>query len=143
MKSLIRTVFLSALIVCLTTMAVGCSAKQQLGYYSQRENYVTVTGVVSHISYNREQTALYLGFDMLDPTMDDSNFKIVGDNLLAVRAKGIDNKIKIGTEVEFVTAPRYFGDGYVMPIVSICIDGEELLGVDAGIQNFLAWLKNS
>ena len=44
-----------------------------------------------------------------------------------VLKNGISEKIKLGDTVEFVTAPRYFGDGYVMPIVAISVEGEQLL----------------
>ena len=30
-----------------------------------------------------------------------------------------DDMIKVGDQIEFVTAPKYFGDGYVMPIVAM------------------------
>ena len=71
---------------------------------------------------------------------DDNSFKIVGENLLIVRQNGIDEKLEIGDQVTFVTAPRYFGDGYVMPIVEITVNEEELLSFEDGFANFLKWL---
>ena len=44
--------------------------------------------------------------------------------------------------VSFMTAPRYFGDGYIMPIVEISVDGEELLSFEEGYENLLEWLAN-
>ena len=109
-------------------------------YYSQKNNYINAIGIVSHISYNEDKTALYLGFSDLTPQFDDNSFKIVGDNLPIVQEKGIDEKIKIGDQVDFITAPRYFGDGYVMPIVEISVNEEELLGFEEGFTNLLKWL---
>lgn len=40
-----------------------------------------------------------------------------------------------------MTAPRYFGDGYVMPIVAISVDGEQLLDYEEGYANFMEWLE--
>jgi hypothetical protein len=51
--------------------------------------------------------------------LSDNCFKLVGENLRTVQ-KNLDGKdFKLGDQLEFVTAPRYFGDGYVMPIVSL------------------------
>ncbi len=58
-----------------------------------------------------------------------------------MQSHGIDEKLKIGNSIEFVTAPKYFGDGYVMPIVAISVDGEALLSFDEGFENFQDWLK--
>ena len=51
-------------------------------------------------------------------------------------------KVQLGTTVSFMTAPRYFGDGYIMPIVEISVDGEELLSFEEGYENLLKWLSN-
>ena len=56
--------------------------------------------------------------------------------------KGYPAEIQLGTTVSFMTAPRYFGDGYIMPIVEISVDGEELLSFEEGYENLLEWLAN-
>lgn len=119
----------------------SCSSAKQSKYYSQRENYISVTGTVSHIKYNEDSTALYVAFSEMSPVLDDKNFKIVGENLEIVKANKIDDKLKIGEEITFITAPRYFGDGYVMPIVAISINGEVLLDFEVGYENLLDWLS--
>ena len=40
-----------------------------------------------------------------------------------------------------MTAPKCFGDGYVMPIVAVSVDGEVLLEFEEGFENFLEHLK--
>ena len=77
----------------------------------------------------------------LSPVLDDTCFKIVGENLKISQANEIDAKLKAGEQVSFITAPRYFGDGYVMPIVAISINGENLLDFEEGYQNLLDWLS--
>lgn len=111
-------------------------------YYSQESNYVNATGIVTHIAYDEDEPALYLGFSDLNPEFDDINFKIVGDNLSIVQENGIDEKIEIGDRIDFVSAPRYFGDGYVMPIVEISVNEEKLLDFDKGFENLLNWLED-
>lgn len=116
-------------------------AAKEKEYYAHKENYVTAVGTITFINYNEEKTALYLGFSDLTPRFSDDSFKIVGDNFLTVQGNGIDKKVQIGKQVEFVSATRYFGDGYVMPIVAISVDGEVLLSFDEGYDNFQKWLK--
>ena len=118
----------------------SCGSNEKKIYYSQKENYINVTGTVSSIKYNDDSSILYIGFEELSPTLDDTCLKIVGENLDIVKANKIDEKLKIGEQTTFVTAPKYFGDGYVMPIVAISINGETLLEFEEGYKNLLAWL---
>lgn len=117
------------------------SCNNYKSYYSDKSNYVTASGVIDHLKYNDDHSALYIGFSDLDYNFDDTCFKIVGGNLSIVQENGIDDKIKIGDKITFVTAPEYFGDGYVMPIVSITVGDEELLGFEQGYDNLLEWLN--
>lgn len=136
----IKKVTLAISLLCLLVVSTSCIAQKMKEYYSEKSNYVNATGIVTHISYNEDKSALYLGFSDLNPQFDDNSFKIVGDNLPIVLQNGIDQKIKIGGRVDFITAARYFGDGYVMPIVEISVDEEELLSFEEGFDNLLKWL---
>lgn len=136
----IKRVPMAISLLCFIIFSTSCKTTKMQDYYSQKNNYINATGIVSHISYNEDKTALYLGFSDLTPQFDDNSFKIVGDNLPIIQEKGIDEKIKIGDQVDFITAPRYFGDGYVMPIVEISVNEEELLGFEEGFTNLLKWL---
>lgn len=135
-KFIITTIMLFMVIVL-----SACDSAKKQDYYSNKENYVNATGTITHIAYDEDKTALYLDFSELSPTFDDTCFKIVGNNLLIVQKNGIDQKIKIGDQIDFITAPKYFGDGYVMPIVSISTNGEYLLEFEEGFTNFLDWLE--
>ncbi len=126
--------------LCLFIHLTSCIAPGKLAYYSDTKNYVSAVGTITHIAYNKDSTELYLGFSELNPTFDDTCFKIVGNNLSIVQSRGIDDKIKIGDRIEFVTAPKYFGDGYVMPIVALTVKGESLLEFEDGYTNLLNWL---
>lgn len=122
-------------------MLSSCYAEKQQEYYSDKNNYVVATGTVTHIKYYND--ALYLGFSQMEPHMSDNSFKIVGENLVIVRNNGLDNKLKTGDRIEFITAPKYFGDGYVMPIVEITVNGEKLLDFDEGFVNLNKWLEEN
>ena len=132
--------FLLLCLLCLLIFLTSCTAGKMKDYYAQKSNYVNATGIVTHVSYNEDRSALYFGFSDLNPQFDDNSFKIVGDNLSIVQQNGIDEKIEIGDQVNFITAARYFGDGYVMPIVEISVNEEELLSFEDGFSNLLKWI---
>lgn len=133
-----------AIMVCLLMHLVivfsACNKSEMYNYYSTKANYVSANGTVRYISFDEDTSSFYLDFSDLTPTFDDSCFKIVGENVTIVLENGIESKIAVGDQVEFVTAPRYFGDGYVMPIVSLTVDGEVLLDFDEGYENLMEWL---
>ena len=128
------------IIISICVLLCSCNSVGRIEYYTQKENYISVTGTISNIKYNEEATALYIDFSELSPVLDDTCFKIVGENLEIVKANRIDDKLKIGEQITFITAPKYFGDGYVMPIVAISISGENLLDFEEGYKNLLDWL---
>lgn len=128
-----------SILMCIALLLVPCASYST--YYSEKSNYVTASGVIDYLKYNDDRSALYIGFSDLDYKFDDTCFKIVGENLSIVQENGIDEKISVEDKVSFMTAPKYFGDGYVMPIVSISVNEEELLEFDQGVNNLLDWLK--
>ncbi len=133
--------FFIPLILCITFVLSSCSSDNHLEYYSKPSNYITATGTITHIKYSEENDALYLGFEQLSPEFSDDSFKIVGKNLSIVQENGVDQKLQIGKQIDFISAPRYFGDGYVMPIVGLTVDGEVLLTFEQGYDNWLEWIK--
>lgn len=50
---------------------------------------------------------------------------------------GLLDKISVGKEIKYISAPRYFGDGYDFPIVALTIGDEELLSFDEGYKNLM------
>ena len=138
-RKFLLKLIMSIMFICV--LLCSCNSSEIIEYYSQKENYISVTGTVSSIKYNEEATALYIDFSELSPILDDTCFKIVGENLEIVKANRIDDKLKIGEQITFVTAPKYFGDGYVMPIVAISISGENMLGFEEGYKNLIDWLS--
>lgn len=140
-KSTLKLIIIITSICILLVSFCSCKSSGLLKYYSQKENYISVTGTVSSIKYNEDKTALYIDFSELSPILDDTCFKVIGKNLELVKANKIDDKLKIGDRIVFITAPGYFGDGYVMPIIAISISGDNLLGFEEGYKNLLEWLS--
>ena len=134
---------LSFILFILVLSLSSCTQKgKKVEYYSNEENYIEVSGTINHVVFNDESQSLYIGFSNLSETLDDICFKIVGENY-SIIIREFKNYVEIGKVATFITAPRYFGDAYVMPIVSLSIDGTQLLEYEEGLSNFLVWLKNS
>ncbi len=125
----------------------SCGYCKEIDYYSDRNNYIVATGVVDFINFTddkdgRSSNRLYIGFSDISEKFEDNCFVVIGRNMDIVLENGIETKLNVGDKVTFVAAPKVFGDGYVLPIVSMTIDEEELLGFDEGYLNLLEWLKN-
>ena len=143
-KSYLQKLSMMVITSCISlSLLCSCNASKKIAYYSQIGGYISVSGTVSNVKYNEDTTALYIDLSELSPVLDDTCFKIIGENLNVVRANSIDNKLKIGEQITIITAPKYFGDGYVMPIVAISIGDEKFLEFEEGYKNLLDWLSES
>lgn len=140
-KNITHKVIMLFFSISLVISNFACQSTQKAEYYAQKDNYVTATGTVAHISFDEDSQALYIDFSALTPTFDDTCFKIVGKNYDCVKERGIKELLNVGDTIEFVTAPKYFGDGYVMPIVSISANGETFLAFDEGYTNLIAFIQ--
>ena len=130
------------MIIFLVFTAVSCAnvKSKKIEYYSNKDNYIEATGTINYVFFDDENGSVYLGFSDLSETFDDDCFKITGHNY-SIIINDYKELIEIGKTASFVTAPKYFGDGYVMPIVSLTIEDSCLLEYEVGISNFLDWLK--
>ena len=126
-----KLIWIALIIAAVLWLSSGCIKYYYYSYYAEKDNYITVTGTISHLK-NSEESGLFLAFDNLSVNMADNNFCIKGSSHTAVLANGIMDKLSMGDRVIFVTAPHYFGDGYTMPIVAIHVDGEWLLTFEEG-----------
>ena len=144
LKLIARSCFvvLLILVVCITALFRSCEKARIQDYYAEQKNYVSATGTVTYISYHNEGTELYYIVSDISYKFSDTEFKITGKNLQIVREKGVDEKIKVGDKITFVSAPGYFYDAYVMPIVALSVNGETLLDFDEGFKNLQEWLAS-
>lgn len=136
-----RILFVLSCLIVLSGLLTSCLSIRYRICYPVKDNYIEVSGVVIYMKYSDDHTELCIAFSDMDRKLDDRSFEIVGENLRIVEKNGIDDKIKIGDRVTFITAPKYFGDGYVMPIVAISANGESLLDFDEGFKNFMDYLN--
>ncbi len=135
-------IVLLILVICITALFRSCEKARLQDYYAEQKNYVSATGTVTYISYHKEGTELFYRISDTSYKFSDTSFKIAGKNLKIVQEKGIDEKVKVGDKITFVSAPGYFYDAYVMPIVALSVNGETLLDFDEGFKNLQEWLAN-
>ena len=133
-----------AIILLLLLSMVSCvlNYRDTVRYYRDRDNYITATSTVDFINY-ADDGGLYIGFDEIPKGLQDDCFFIAGKNLDIVLERGIREKLQMGSEVTITSAPKIFGDGYVVPIAAIAVDGEELLSFEEGYPNLMEWLKKN
>ena len=115
----------------------SCKTSEKIDYYSDTANYVTASGTVRHVSRDDDNEVVYLEFSELSPSFSDSCFKISGENYELIKENGLFEVLNIGQQVTFKTAPKYFGDGYIMPIVSITIGNNTYLDFEEGTSNYV------
>lgn len=145
----LKRMILVITLLCTIVFFTSCTARKMKDYYSQKDNYITATGTISHIAYSDGKDILYYGFSNvtypsnMNYHFEYYNFKIVGENFQILHEQNIDEKVKMGDEVTFIAAPEYFYDGYAIPIVSISVNGECLLEFEEGYANLLEWLKTT
>lgn len=139
--------FLLAVVIFAVLVLVGiplffhsCEFIQEYSYYSHKENFITTEGTVDYISYSEDGTEMYIGFSDQTSPLSYATFQIAGDNFKIVHSNDIESKLKIGDRISFMFAPEYFGDGYLIPIVSITVNDEVLLEFDEGYENLMKWL---
>ena len=128
-----RIIAIMLLLLCLA----GCHSGD---YYADETNYITAVGTVCHIQYTDDGEELYLGISGLGSEFADVNFRIIGDSLTAAQGRGIDEKLQIGDEVTFISAPNYVGDGYVVPIAALTVHGEMLVEFGEGFESIQRWM---
>lgn len=115
----------------------GCYAIKEKNYYSDKSNFITGSAKVENIIYDEESNSVYFWLNKIDEAYQDSTFKVEGENVDILFEKNIFETIGIGDEIIFTSAPRYFGDGYCMPIVAISHEDEEILSFEEGYENFM------
>lgn len=126
--------------ILLLLMLASCDSQKKYEYYSNTDHYTAVSGTISYINLSDDEKTLYVAIDNMSIQLSDNCFKIIEENLRIIQNQLNVDEIQIGDQVTLITAPRIFGDGYIMPAVSIAIEGHELLRFEDGVNNLLSWL---
>ncbi len=150
--------FLSCVVFCILVCAFNTSCfmwnlgyeVQEKEYYSDKDNFVSVTATCIEISTNEHIPDCYFITveDMEYQRADECKFisrtfKIDRASSTVLKEANIEDKLTEGTVFTFVSAPKSFGDGYLCPIISIEVDGQVLLDFDTGYSNLMNTYKTS
>ena len=131
-KTVVMIVLLLALVGC-----GGVAKSVEKEYYMDINNYITEEAVVDTITYDKKLEYIGIRLSDISDAYQGERFIIEGENLDVVLSNGILEKIEPNSVIEFTSAPAFFGNGYLMPIVQLSIDGEILLSFEEGYANLL------
>ena len=124
-------------VLCMTSCAIfeaSWDAKAEK-YYSDQANFVERCAVVTHIQQS-DDGKIYMEVEQPDG-FSDVCFKLDGASSKIAKDNGFITEVQVGDEITFISAPRYFGDGYVYPIVSLFKEGKVYLSFDVGYENLM------
>ena len=103
---------------------------REYNYYKDPTQFVELTAEVDYIHWDTNR--LTIGMTDIPEGFSERTFKIEGEAYDAVLESGLKEQLTLGQRITFMSAPRYFGNGYVMPIVEISVDGVEYLSFEDG-----------
>ena len=135
--NLYKCIALIAICFVMVYSLLGCYRQRERKYYSDKSNYITCEAVVKNIFLSEDKATVYLWLNPMLDVYSDTTFKIVGKSAEVFINNGGFQIIAQGDTIEFTSAPRYFGDGYVMPIVAVYCDGCILLDFESGYNNLM------
>ena len=150
MKNLLLKIFtcifvLGACFYLMTTC--DCNAplrNKMLNYYTQESNYQQLTGRIISIKYFDDVDELFIEIDILtenhnfplNATTGYGEFDIVdwSNYQFLLQEKEI---------IVFTSAPMYFYNGHILPIVKLEKNNQEFLSLSCGMDNYCNWIKKT
>lgn len=136
MKKIYIQYLITILLIGCMCIFTSCYTQREYQYYSDRNNFITVTAELIYFNNVEDESSVYLSFSGLPEVFSDNCFKIIEENWKIIEDTNTF-AFSIGDKITFTTAPKYFGDGYIMPIVAVSIDGNTLLDFEQGYSNFM------
>ncbi len=114
------------------------SLYNQIKYYKQQENYIMCTGIIKEISCTEDLSKICIEIENIEPNEFQNNkFYICGKGKDIVESNGIYQDLKTGDKIKFMSASRFYGDEYVVPIVYLEKEGEIYLTFHDGYNAFM------
>lgn len=111
-------------------------------YYYNKRFFEKIECVVEDFYIDEERLTVGLVLDHNNMNFD-KYFIIQAKNYEILEDKGFLELLDKGLEIEIVSAPGYFGDGWNYPIVEIKIDNVTYLDFTVGFENNLEYYKES
>ena len=108
---------------------------KMIEYYSNDSNYINLDGVIVSID-----TSVW-GIDI---TTEDSGITAEGPVTFYVMIDPYAlDEMEVGDEISFVTAPMYFYNGHISPIVAVEKDGKTYVSFEDGKERYLQWIEKT
>ena len=142
-----RIIMLLSSFICIFALA-SCNfnaplRNKMLDYYSQEENYLQLNGRIMSLQYNEGNDELFLEIELNgDNHSFPTNAETGYGEFALVSWSMYDFSLQENDVVAFSSAPMYFYNGHVLPIVQLEKNGQEYLSLTAGINRYTEWIKN-
>ncbi len=110
--------------------------KKMLEYYSDDDNYVELQGSVISPENDR-------GYMEIDILTESHGFPLNAQTGYGEFESGLIYNLNPGDEITFISAPMYFYNGHVLPIMALKKDEVVILAFEDGKSSYLAWIEES
>ena len=130
--------YLFIMVLLITCASCGAPNFRIKKYYQDESHFKEFkANVKGYYDYWGDSNMIHLYIGDTGDDFSSSSIYLIGENANAARKNQIWNVIRMDSEITFVTSEAIFYDGYMLPIVSLSCQGEELLDYDLGRQNLI------
>ena len=145
MKRLIKfsVIFVVVFLVC-AVFIIRCSFIYKDWFYLvKKDNYISIEAEIAYVDgYDRYEEEFC--FDIKDCSYPlqklsrgYSPVSVLSKTMSMSNHKREITQLEPGDIIEFVTAPRFLGNGWVFPIVALKIDGETMIEFEDGYKDLI------
>ena len=141
-----RKIIISLLILLLLLSSCGrYIGEEMLTYYQNEENYLMLEGEIVE-KYKFDSGYQYVDVKVLTNTYDEEFYLSSEQRIRAFALYSnieLIDEMEVGDKIAFLTAPDYFYDGYMLPFLSITVNGTELLALEDGKAGIIKWINTT
>jgi hypothetical protein len=142
-----KTVFLLVVTICILSL-IGCDfdaplRNKMLPYYENDQSYGKLEGIILSVEYSKDLDELFLKIiaDGTNPEFEERSRTEGYMRFVLVHWSEYAFPLEEGDTVVFTSAPMYFYNGHVWPIVQLEKEGIEYLSLFEGKANYLRWIE--
>ena len=138
-----RKVLCIVIILCTLISVTGCGyatqikRNQYLNLYENEENFVSLTGKVTEVDNGKNAQILKIECSDLLDYVSQKEYERIQYRVWS----DLPLDLEVGDTITFVTVPADCENSYTLPIVSIDKDGENILDLEEGKDNLIAWVN--
>ena len=146
-----KKVFALLLIMTLACQVISCDynaplRNKMLNYYSNNDNYYELKGTIISNNSNEKtnviENSYFLQIDILGECEGFSKNGDTGLYEFVVIIPRNEFMLFEGDVIDFISAPMYFYNGHILPVVSVTRDEEILLDFEEGKVLYQEWIRS-